>query len=102
MSSKGIRLKTRVKKSKKYSVTWGHDSYSDDLWKTVLSVVNDLLLDKGLEIKSSSDEVRNSDIKNPEYDYKITLELDGLTGVEDDWVYIYTSCAVFSSSGNMV
>ena len=77
MSSKGIRLKTRVKKGKVYWVTWGCDSYSNDLWKTVLSVVNDLLLDKGLEIKSSSDEVRKKfGDENPEYDYKIILELD--------------------------
>ena len=76
MMSKGIRLKTRVRKGKIYWVTWGSDSCSNDLWKTVLSVVNDLLLDKGLEIKSSSDKVSNSNIENPQYDYKIILELD--------------------------
>tara|TARA_A100000172_G_C3034540_1_gene107985 strand:- start:1060 stop:1266 length:207 start_codon:yes stop_codon:yes gene_type:complete len=64
-----MRLKTRVRKGRKYWVAWGHDSNSKDLIETVLSEVNDLLLDKGLEIRSWDDE-------ESEYDYKITLELD--------------------------
>jgi len=58
-----------VRKGRQYWVAWSYDSNAQDVVDTVLQEVNDLLLDKGLEIRNYPDD-------ESEYDYKITLQLD--------------------------